>query len=95
LRRQTVGLHDNVADCFKLHNALMGAATNARLGVDMLCVALRDGRPTPYPPRAVILQKLEVIAEILNAVAPRSPLRVPYDESPTDPHHGGKIWEPK
>lgn len=70
-----MSLHKNVADCFKLHNELMRAATDARMGVDMLCVALRDNRPTPYPSREKVLARLERIAEILNKVSPRSPLR--------------------
>lgn len=70
-----MSLHENVAACFREHPALLDAAKNARIGLDMLCVALRDGRATPYPTREQILARLEMLADILNAVAPRSPLR--------------------
>ena len=70
-----MAFEDDVHDCFKRHNELMSAAINARTGVDMLCVALGDNRKTPYPPREDVLARLKVIAEILNSVAPRSPLR--------------------
>jgi hypothetical protein len=69
------GLVDDMHDAFKRHNELMQAATDARMGIDMLCVALRDNRPTPYPSREKLLERLKVLAEILNRVAPRSPLR--------------------
>lgn len=68
----------DVADCFKECVALKAAAVNARMAIDMLCVALRDSRVTPYPPREKVLTRLKVAAEILNAVAPRSPLRASF-----------------
>lgn len=70
-----MSLEADVHDCFRRHNNLLRAADNARVAVDMLCVALRDDRPTPYPPREKVLARLKRIAEILNEVAPRSPLR--------------------
>jgi hypothetical protein len=55
---------------------LLRAATDARMGIDMLIVALRDDRVSPYPTREQVRDRLKRIAEILNRVAPRSPLRV-------------------
>ena len=69
------GLVDDIHDCFKRHTELMRAATDARMGVGMLLNAFRDGRPTPYPSREEMLKRLKVIHDILNRVAPGSPLR--------------------
>jgi len=61
---------------------LEAAATDVRVGIDMLCVALRDDRPTPYPDRENILARLKALAEIANRAVPRSPLRAALPQEP-------------